>query len=347
MRRITEIRHSQRGMVSILVTMIMMLVISLIIVGFAQVTRHAQRAALDRQLSSQAYYAAESGVNDAIGYLQGHLANLPATNTDCKSFIATASLDATLDNGVSYSCLMVDPTPPQLTLAPVPAGQTTVWAIKSASGSPWRNLTFKWASNTNDPAGACPTVGTFPTITNWRCNYSLLRVDLVETSALNAATVNDSSKVGTIFISPLTSGGSASVAYTAGGPKIVGARCTSTGGTAGTCTMQITGLSSASYYMRLTLLYERSDSIILTGVTNDGEVGRFSDSQAVIDATGKAQDELRRLKVVVPLTGAANGVPLPLNGLQTTGDVCKYYTIIPNQSANPASLCDVPQSLPI
>jgi hypothetical protein len=338
MRRITEIRHSQQGMVSILVTMIMMLVISLIIVGFAQVTRHAQRAALDRQLNSQAYYAAESGVNDAIGYLQGHLASLPAANTDCKSFITTANLDATLDNGVGYSCLMVDPTPPQLTLAPVPAGQTTVWAIKSASGSPWRNLTFKWASNADDAAtrnGACPTpAGSFPTVTNWRCNYSLLRVDLVETSTLNAATVNDSSRVGTIFISPLTSGGSASVAYAAGGPKIVGARCS-----AGTCTMQITGLSSASYYMRLTLLYERSDSVILTGVTNDGEAGHFSDSQAVIDATGKAQDELRRLKVVVPLTGAANGVPLPLNGLQTTGDICKYYTIIPNQSANPANLC--------
>jgi Tfp pilus assembly protein PilX len=55
----------QAGMVAIMVTMILMIVISLIVVGFAQISRRNQRQALDRQLSTQAFYAAETGVNDA------------------------------------------------------------------------------------------------------------------------------------------------------------------------------------------------------------------------------------------------------------------------------------------
>jgi hypothetical protein len=54
------------GFVSIIVCMIIMTILSLITIGFAQIMAREQRQALDRQLSSQAFYAAESGVNDAL-----------------------------------------------------------------------------------------------------------------------------------------------------------------------------------------------------------------------------------------------------------------------------------------
>jgi Tfp pilus assembly protein PilX len=63
--RIRNIRHAEQGLVSIVVTMIFLIVLSLIVVGFAQVARREQRESLDRQLSSQAFYAAESGINIA------------------------------------------------------------------------------------------------------------------------------------------------------------------------------------------------------------------------------------------------------------------------------------------
>jgi Tfp pilus assembly protein PilX len=54
----------QAGMVSIMVTMILMVVLSLIVIGFAQIARRNSRQSLDRQLSTSAFYAAEAGVND-------------------------------------------------------------------------------------------------------------------------------------------------------------------------------------------------------------------------------------------------------------------------------------------
>jgi len=67
-----SLQRNQSGMVSIMVTMILMIVMSLIVVGFAQVSRRNQRVALDRQLSTQAFYAAESGVNDAREFLDAY-----------------------------------------------------------------------------------------------------------------------------------------------------------------------------------------------------------------------------------------------------------------------------------
>src|SRR3954464_6641054 len=81
--------NSEAGMASFLIVMILMLVITLIVIGFAQVTRRNSREALDRQLSSQAFYAAESGVNVTTNAIISHvntygLGSLP-TKTACGS----------------------------------------------------------------------------------------------------------------------------------------------------------------------------------------------------------------------------------------------------------------------
>jgi len=41
-------QSKQRGMVAIMITMILMIVISLIVLGFAQISRRNQRQSLDR-----------------------------------------------------------------------------------------------------------------------------------------------------------------------------------------------------------------------------------------------------------------------------------------------------------
>ena len=60
-----RLKQSESGIVSLMMTLVIMLVISLIVIGIAQLSRREQRQALDNQLSTQAFYAAESGVNDA------------------------------------------------------------------------------------------------------------------------------------------------------------------------------------------------------------------------------------------------------------------------------------------
>jgi hypothetical protein len=338
----------QSGMVSIVITMIMMLVISLIVIGVAQVTRHNQQEALDRQLSSQAFYAAESGVNDAVNYLQANLASLsslPASTiinwkTTCDSFATDPSvnLDSQLSDGVSYTCLKVDPTPPQLTETPAAVNQTTVWPLISASGS-WRNFTITWSDHGADrdnPAKnqACPTAGKFPKIGGWKCNYGVLRLDLVNAKSISPTTVADSSLVSTYYLSPLTSGGVTAADYGYGGSNIAGVKCS-----AGSCSftidkLNVKGPASDVYYARLTMLYEDSDSVTITGTLLDGTTGKFKNGQAVIDSTGRAQDVLRRIQVRVPLTGSATDSPLPTNALQSTSALCKYFTIVPGEDAD-------------
>src|SRR5580698_3119973 len=98
--------NNQTGLASFLVTLIMMIIISLVVLGFAQIARHEQREALDNQLSSAAYYAAESGVNDAVNAIQND--NYLGLNPTGKSTCAPDAIlnNNNLGNNSSYSCLL-------------------------------------------------------------------------------------------------------------------------------------------------------------------------------------------------------------------------------------------------
>src|SRR5687768_8797387 len=103
-------KHTQQGMAAIFVTMIMMIVISLIVLGFAQVSRREARDSLDRQLSTQAYFAAETGVNDAVEVIKSSGAGSIPEKTSCEYSgpeydASKAVIDST--NNVSYTCLLV------------------------------------------------------------------------------------------------------------------------------------------------------------------------------------------------------------------------------------------------
>ena len=104
-------RLNEEGIVSIVVTLIIMIVLTLIVTGFAQLARREQREALDRQLSAQASYAAESGINA----LKAALPYISATSrTDCNEPISVGSgkpnpfddQNKKLSDNTSYTCLL-------------------------------------------------------------------------------------------------------------------------------------------------------------------------------------------------------------------------------------------------
>src|SRR5258708_5693843 len=116
-------KSGQQGIVSIIVTIILMLVLTLIVLSFAKVSRREERNALDRQLSTQAFYAAESGINDSTVVIKSWIASGSSNlNTDymttCTGFAAVAGLPVALDpaklsgsGAASYTCWFVDPSP--------------------------------------------------------------------------------------------------------------------------------------------------------------------------------------------------------------------------------------------
>src|SRR5688572_9640470 len=124
-----EIIKSEKGIVSIVVTMTIMIVLTLIVIGFAQLSRREQEQAVERQLNTQAFYSAESGVNDAkekfdAGEVDVSRDYMP----DCNEFGASfaTQLDPVISPTSSYSCLLVDPSPTSLVYGPVEKGNSSI-----------------------------------------------------------------------------------------------------------------------------------------------------------------------------------------------------------------------------
>ncbi len=328
--------QKQDGMVSILITIILLIVVSLIVLGFAQIARRNQRQAVDRQLSTQAFYAAETGINDVRSLIKTAINNgtaVPA-KTDCTNGSgATAAFYSALQptlsaaNNVSYTCVMVNTAPPTLQYDDI-GYPSTVVPVKSSNGANIDRIQLTWQSKdgTAHPATGCPaSAGSFPTTGAWtatNCGYGVLRVDLVPTGGtLTMSGLQDNTM--TSFFVP-TSGGTTTVAYPAASPasrngsNLVAATCTDTG-----CTMNITGLNADQYYMRLSSIYK---NVRLQVNATDSSNNKLSlqGAQAMIDSTGKAQDILRRVQVRVPLTGSG-GNQLSDYAIQTTDAVCKRF----------------------
>jgi len=332
--------QNQAGMVSILVTMLLLIVISLIVLGFAQISRRNQRQTLDRQLSSQAFYAAESGVNDVRNLIEQALAagNTVPAKPDCTNGSGPAaafysSLNPTINAGskVSYSCVMVDPAPKSLAFSDVgPTG--TVVPLFSGSGANFGTVKLTWQSKTGSatPTTGCPTTATnrFSPTTSWTCGYGVLRFDIVPVSSasLSPSTLQDTTY--TSFLVPVPTSATTSTSYPGASPasrngnNLIATRCNNT-----ECSMTINGLSTNKYYMRLQSFYQDVSLQITATEAITGNPASLQGSQALIDTTGKAQDILRRIQVRVPLTPSSTNL-MSDYALQTTDSICKRFAAV-------------------
>ncbi len=333
----------QRGMVSFMVTLIMMLVISLIVIGFTQVTIRTRQEALDRQLSSQAFYAAESGVNSVIRAIQaGTLQNQQTCGGG-----PYAAPNLTPDNSVGVTCLLVDATPKELTTS---ANQSTAKTLKvnpvdSATGNPTllSSLTFSWAQPSSvtdanfDISGCAPRGSYSPD--NAGCTFALLRVDILHLSAamegnpaLTATTLANSTV--TLYMQPMAANSDPNLTLTpaviSGSQKAyrLGSSCTTTVPRTCTATIDFQGgafslpANPTKFYLRISSLYYDSPKVTVgTSAVNT----RFAGGQATIDATGKAHGVLRRVKVSYSLKSQDDMTPIP--AIAASNSICKMLSV--------------------
>jgi Tfp pilus assembly protein PilX len=327
--------HRQAGMVAIMVTLILMTVISLIVLGFAQISRRNQRQALDRQLSTQAFYAAETGVNDADELIKDAIKNgvSVASKTDCApaSGAFYASLNPVLDasNKVEYTCLLVEPTPSSLSYSGVGINSTIIPLI--ATSGTIANVSIVWQTkdDTTTPSVNCPTTTTKvfvpKTSASWNCGYGVLRIDFVPTAGSSLSMAGLQSATMSSFLVPLISGSTGatnSITYGSGAiNNLVGISCTNTN-----CQLTIsTGATPQSqYYMRVSSIY-KDVSLQVSATDGSGTAVRLQGAQAVVDVTGKAQDVLRRIQVRVPLIGSSSN-QLSDYAIQSGEAICKRFS---------------------
>jgi Tfp pilus assembly protein PilX len=324
------IKSKQQGIVSIMMTFVLMIVISLIVLGLAQLSRREQRQSLDTQLSSQAFYAAESGLNDAVAVLRSLAVSGAAipSKTSCANSGAY-NFNTVIDtaNDVSYSCLTIDAAPPVITQTLSSA--SNAFTLNSDGGVGFATLDFKWTvptGNNSSNIAACPGgLGTSifkPVIggTTWTCPYGVLRVDIVPgSSATSRNGLISGTRTG--FLVPTSSGGAVAFSSMPAAGDQYQAKCNPTN-----CMVTFSGLGEAKYYVRVSELYYEGGTLSISGTTTSGSAANFVGTQARVDVTGKAQDVLRRIVAAVDIDGTnenSNASAAIISG----GSVCKRFMV--------------------
>lgn len=328
----TRIHTQQNGFVAIFSVLIIMGILTLLTVGFTRVIRQAQFRTLNDHLNSQAFYAAESGVNMAASVLS------PGVNSSKTQCQQGGTFNYVVDgvNNIAVSCLLIDDTPTSLEYSAIPVigsgGEPPVSRLSTNNGDNVSEIVFNWDSHTGGGNISNRTSAEFLPIPSWATDVGVLRVDLVPDGQFNRS-VADSSY--TFYLYPSTSGVVAGTVNSGlgGQGQVIVADCDSP--TPPRCTTSVTlnGFSSSSYYMRLSAYYNplQAGVSVVNGTSNALEL---KDGQVVVDSTGKANDVYRRIQVRLPIDPAAgsnNGMH-DVFSIFSGVSICKRYVGIPGDT---------------
>jgi hypothetical protein len=346
--------QSQSGQAAFAVTLVIMIVLSLIVLGYANNARNEQRRALDDQLNTTAFYAAESGVNDAFAVIKADIANNVdlVAQTNCVGPYSSTTTNALVSPGatVAYTCLLVNPTPPSLEFAPLDTGHGQVVPVFAADGSNIQIITISWQQDgltTNTNFTGCPssTVNTFPPRASWSpsCTAGVLQVDMVPASGWSSLS-NLQTDTNTVFLEPMQSSGNLSgtpsqnSVSTSNTGIIIGVTCGADSGGKYDCTTDLVVAPENGYYMHIVPIYDNADVSITATNTSSNHVD-LANAQALIDSTGKASDELKRIQEYISINPVDNN-DAPVNALQSLNGICKTLITRPGVTTGIFDYCN-------
>ncbi len=342
-------KNSQSGFAAIIVTLIVVALVMLLVIGFVSIVNRESRSSIDQQLSTQAFYAAETGINDAAQLLAE--AEITEDIDDCSAFEASDLATTKIlgdDDSVEYTCVLIDRTPSSLAKSSVGTDGPTSLLLRgvdesgdvlSASGGYISTITINWHMEGVDPA-ASPSFrsddNTFPE--SWGHDAPVLRTALTSLSSFDRQSLientfttflrpRDGSGVGTSVTALF---GSGNVAQQGSIQNIVCNPATlADTDRSRYCSAEINvaSVEQAEFNLVLRSTYTNAD-VIITGLDDGGNPVFFADQQAVIDSTGRANDVFRRIQARVPLR---NESKVPGFGVETSklGGICKTFTLAP------------------
>lgn len=322
-----DTRKNQSGFVAIMVASVLMVIMALITLGFSRVVQNEQRQSLDSELSKQAFYAAESGINVAAS--SPEIFTVDKTTCDVTEY-NDGYVNAG-DEDVKFTCLLIDPTPESLDF-----GNDSITTNKSKivpliTPDPMARIIFEWRDSNSDSLENCASAPT-----DFETQYSgtgawnkiaPIKIDLFGIPNGTSFTRDQliANQFGAIFYP--CQGGSNTTTYAAGTGvdlgKIIPVGCTV--GAEYECRVEITGVlaNQREFYTRIKSLY--NDVNVRIMATNSvGARQSFSFAQSVVDSTGRANDVFRRLQARIPLY---NNYDYPQATVQTVEDICKLYQV--------------------
>ncbi len=361
--------NDQRGVASTVVVILVMTILTLIVIGMSQTANKEQRQALDRELSTQAVYAAESGISDVLNYLDENPPPAsPPRKTECvdnPSLVTPPnpnSSNVTADGNVKYTCALYDQTPLILEYSSIGTDRSELIPISSTDGV-ISNITLSWQDKGGSSPlcnGASPTPASLPSTATYACGIGALRIELIDIrnpAAVSRTTLTNN--LFTAFLFPRSGGASPTpVAFTtvpaastpaATTPRLINAGCIN----APTpprkkCSVQINNLNvpqNERMFLRIKSIYRDSEVAIENNGGGAAAIG-FAGAQVVIDVTGRANDVLKRIQVRSPIRDKHY---FPEFGLQSTDSICKLIQIdsdATNNTYRSTNLCDNPPLTP-
>lgn len=323
----------QDGFVSIFSALIIMAVVGLIIIGFTYSTQQATRRTTDDQLNTQAYYAAESGIN----YVLSNIATYMSTpSTDCIS----GEVDAA--TGSSFTCVLVDPEPTDLRYSSVPiagGGQPIVANVEVDEAVGYFEFEFDDADDTSvdiPDTGFSGSQPEFPNMATWDTDIGVLRLDVVPVDDLTRSSLVNNSY--TFFLYPSTSG-SGNFTVVSGQQTQGDVLLTSCpGGSTHRCVARValsgSGAGRQHYRVRLQSLYNPLQ-VTLRPLNASRSVLNINNGQVVIDSTGRATDVYKRVQARIPLSGVGgfNDGSVSQAAISAISAICKRYEGVPSNTS--------------
>jgi hypothetical protein len=352
MKKVQKVKVDERGFASLVVAFIFIIIMSLVTVGFAQLARHEQQNSLDKQLAHQAYYAAESGLNEIRSELPAMEANPTGINPNtCLGApyvqgITPANPNAgTIDTStdVTYTCALVNLNPPQLVGSDTSTfgSLNFVFATTPATLS-LTTMTFSWGSNDQPSPHNTPQTsfnGVLPQLGSWGSHPPFVQFSITPVNPGGLPFSRDSliNNTFTAFLYPSTgpisdSAGKplpvGSIAYAPDAlypnssptnAQIVGATYDSTN-TQYPFSVTITGLPGTpgeTWDVHVIYFYDPlkvSLGNYLAGSTSLNT----TNSEAQVDVTGKAKNVVKRIVAYVPVSQTnSGGTQSTQNGVDT------------------------------
>lgn len=336
----------EAGVVSLFTVIFFTIMISVVTVGFVRVMINEQRQSTDEDLTTRAYYAAESGVEDTKRALKQYYPSdqgkLNATTCDAPqgyNKVIASSLN------VGYSCKLIDLNPSDIE-ATLPGDNTAMqWEIRSQNDANFNKLRISWHSLSDDIDGSnvafrTPSDTSDPTYANWKSGSqpypAMLRMQMFgvpKSGTFGRSDVENLNRVG--FLSPSTAAGPTSVSIAAlnnaGSPQSIS--CTTNastfGGYACQAIVDITSLNvtTNNLFLRMKGLYDQNGTKVKIELLNGSNVVNTQDAQAKVDVTGYAGDVFRRVQSRVSLPNTADTSLMPEFGVESGDSICKHFEI--------------------
>jgi Tfp pilus assembly protein PilX len=351
--RYNELYTNENGVVAIFTALILIVVITIIVIAFAQIARNESSASFNNQLSTEAYYAAESGLNDVsavVSYDASHPPLMPTGNSNCLSGIESGTT-AVLAQNVSITCVSLNTSPPVLSSGGG-AGSQQIFNIGSGNpGSPEIssiNISYSSTNSTTPyaPSNCPPTSGEFPPSSGWGNNCPpVLEVDLVPTSndsgtgydyyTYDELVLEQNST--TFYLYPTNNSGTTAPYYTAVAQGSVTPVDCNNNAPNYTCQFSIGENSTfTAASLKIISFYNGSDLTISAGSSTSSSVVQNTQGNVAVDVTANADGTLKRTQVDIS-TGSSSSTsiaPPPEYAVQSNTSLCKRIVVGGNSYSN-------------